>query len=290
MFFVWVDEATASAMTMLVSFLLLLGTALVAAGVLRVADKQADDVEWEQLATRQPADPLRFSTQMVADLPEPARRYFAFTIAPGTPLWPVAEVEMRGQFSLGNKDDPRYQPMQARQILAAPEGFVWTMRTCAGLPISGSDSGRWTRFRVLGLIPVARLGGNRDHARSAYGRCVAEAAFWSPAALLPGREVVWTEVDENTARFTVSHGEESQDVDITVDGEGRPLQVAFLRWSDANPEKVYRLQPFGGYLSEFREMDGYRLPFRVEAGNQFGTPDYFPFFIAEVTAIRFPRA
>jgi hypothetical protein len=29
-------------------------------------------------------------------------------------------------------------------------------------------------------------------------------------------------------------------------------------------------------------------PARVEAGNMFGTPDYFPFFIAEIGDFRFP--
>lgn len=289
MVFLRVDKAPVAAMTILVSILLLLAASLLAAGILLAVDKRADAVEWARLAARQPADPLRFDMQRVAELPEPARRYFAFMIAPGTPLWPVAEIEMGGQFSLGNKDDPRYQPMQARQILAAPEGFVWAMRTRGGLPVSGSDSGRWTRFRMLGLIPVARLAGGADHARSAYGRCVAESVFWAPAALMPGPAVRWTGVDANTARVTVTQGALSQEVDVTVDGEGRPLEVAFQRWSNANPDKVYRLQPFGGYLSDFRAVDGYQLPFRVEAGNQFGIPDYFPFFIADVTAIRFPR-
>ena len=61
------------------------------------------------------------------------------------------------------------------------------------------------------------------------------------------------------------------------------------RWSNANPDQVYREQPFGGYLSEFHEFGGYRLPTRVEGGNLIGTPDYFPFFKADVTAIRFPQ-
>lgn len=276
-------------MTLLIFMLVLLGLALLPAIALLAFDKRADGVEWARLAGRQPADPPRFSPQMVIDLPEPARRYFAFVMAPDTPLLPVVEIDMDGQFSLGNKDDPRYQPMRARQILAAPEGFVWAMRTRRGLPISGSDSGRWTRFRVLGLIPVGRLGGNEDHARSAFGRYVAESVFWAPAALLPGPGVIWTALDDHSARVTVTQGSLSQEVDVTVDGEGRPLEVAFQRWSNANPDKVHRLQPFGGYLSDFREVDGYRLPFRVEAGNMFGTPDYFPFFIADVTAIRFPR-
>jgi hypothetical protein len=38
-----------------------------------------------------------------------------------------------------------------------------------------------------------------------------------------------------------------------------------------------REQPFGGYLSDFREVNGYRLPMRVEGGNLIGTGDYLPF-------------
>ena len=38
-----------------------------------------------------------------------------------------------------------------------------------------------------------------------------------------------------------------------------------------------------------KDAPGYRLPTRVEGGNLIGTPDYFPFFKADVTAIRFPR-
>lgn len=61
-----------------------------------------------------------------------------------------------------------------------------------------------------------------------------------------------------------------------------------MRWSDANPEGRCRLQPFGGYLSDFREVQGFRIPFKVEAGNMFGTDEYFAFFKARVTAVRFP--
>ena len=151
--------------------------------------------------------PNIFVAGMVADLPEPARRYFAYAIQPGTPLRPVVEIQMTGQFSLGTKDDPRYRPMEARQILATPEGFVWEMRTRGGMPLSGSDSGRWTRFRIFALIPVARVGGDPDHARSAFGRYVAEAVIWAPAALMPGPGVTWEAVDDDTARVTVRHGD-----------------------------------------------------------------------------------
>ena len=275
-------------MKLLIGISVTLAVCVLALALLVVSDRRADRAEWNRLAALQPSDPARFAAEMVANLPEPARRYFMFTIQPGTPLLPVAEIDMTGQFSLGTKDDPAYQPMEAHQILAVPEGFVWAMRTRGGMPVSGSDSASWTRFRIFGLIPVGRLGGDPDHTRSAFGRYAAEATIWAPAALLPGPGLSWSTVDVDTARLSITHGVLEQAIDVTVDADGRPVEISFQRWSDANPDKVHRLQPFGAVMSDFREVGGYRLPFRVEAGNMFGTADYFPFFLADVTEIRFP--
>lgn len=256
----------------------------------RQLDHRTDYTEMDRLIALQPSDPPLFSADMVADLPEPAQRFFTFAIAEGTPLYTVAQLEMAGQFGMGDRDAPGYMPMQARQVLAAPHGFVWKMSGRRGvMRMAGSDSGSWTRFWIAGLAPVARFGGNPDHTRSAFGRYVAEAVFWTPAAVLPGTNVTWETVSENVARMTMRLNGLEQSADVTVAEDGQPLHVSFMRWSDANPDKVHRLQPFGGYLSEFRVFDGFRLPTHVEAGNHFGTEDYFPFFIADVSDIRFPR-
>ena len=277
---------------MILLWLLLGGIAcsLLGLSALRVLDARDDRAQWRRLAALQPADPVRFDPRRVEGLPEPARRFFGFAIAPGTPLLTVAELHMGGEFSLGPPDRPVYQPMDARQILAAPEGFLWTLRLPNG--VSGSDFGSpargWTRFRIFGLVPVARLGGARDHTRAAFGRYVAEAVFWTPAALLPRPGVTWEALGEDAARVTVTAGDLSQAVDVRLDAEGRPLVVEFQRWSDANPERRYRLQPFGGFLSDFREVQGFRVPFSVEAGSMFGTERYFHFFRARLKSVRFP--
>ncbi|MEQ9104831.1 MAG: hypothetical protein RIE53_09040 [Rhodothermales bacterium] len=268
------------------ALVLLLGVGALLA--LRWMDARADRAEWQRLRATQPAVPALFTPDMVADLPEPARRFFLFAIQPGTPLRTVAELTMEGEFSLGTRENPAYKVMRANQILAAPHGFVWKLTLPGPVPISGSDAGTWTRFRILGLIPVARAGGSEDHARSAFGRYVAEAVFWTPAALLPGPGVSWAAVDANTARVTVTHGGFTQAVDVAVDVDGRPHRVSFMRWTNANPENVFRLQPFGGLLSDFRNVDGFMLPFQADAGNHIGTDDWFPFFKAKITAIRFP--
>lgn len=273
----------------LIVLLLVAALAIVALVVWRHSDRRADSAEMDRLIALQPSDPPVFSLEMVAELPEPAQRFFTFAIAEGAPLSTVAVIEMEGQFGMGDKAAPGYMPMQATQVLAAPEGFVWAMSGEGAIRLSGSDSGSWTRFWLYGLAPVARFGGDFDHARSAFGRYVAEAVFWTPAAVLPGPNVTWEPLSENVARVTMRRGDLEQSVDLTVDAQGRPLHVSFMRWSNANPEKVHRLKPFGGYLSEFREFDGFTLPTHVEAGNMFETDDYFPFFIVDITDVSFPQ-
>lgn len=255
----------------------------------RLSDHRSDRLAMKRLLATQPTDPLRFDASMASDLPEVARRYFQFSIQPGTPLHTVADICMAGRFALGTSAVPNYMSMKARQMLACPAGFLWKMRARKGLlHMSGSDTDSWTRFWLMGLIPIARFGGTTDHRRSAFGRYTAEAVFWTPAALLPRPGVRWEAVDEHTARVIISHDGNEQKVDVTVAADGRPLEVRFLRWSDANPDKVHRLQPFGGDLSEFRDFHGFRLPTHIEAGNFFGTEAYFPFFIVDVVTIDFP--
>lgn len=272
---------------------------VVVVGVLAVAatlaasrqlDRSADARAWRELTAAPAVVSGRYDPALVRELPEPARRYFDFMIEPGAPLHGVVELRMAGELGRGSKQSHSYSAMRAEQILAPPYGLVWQVD--AGL-LSGSDGAlpdrSWTRFWLAGLLPVVRAAG-ADHQRSAFGRVAAEAAFWAPASLLPGEYVRWEAIDDSSARAIVSFGAFEQAVDITLDEHGAPRQVLIQRWSNENAERVFREQPFGGELSDYRRFGGYRLPARVEGGNHFGTGDYFPFFKAEVTDVRFPGA
>ena len=254
------------------ALLLVLVFPLTLAG-LRALDVSRAASAWAFLAHHAKDERRRFDLAMIDGLPEPAQRFFRFAIAPGTPLSTVAVFEMEGELGLGTKDAPGYRRMTARQILAAPHGLVWRLNAGA---IGGSDGAlpdtSWTRFWLFHLLPVVRVGSTEDHRRSAFGRVVAEAAFWTPAALLPSDTVRWEGRGPDTARATVTAHGLSQCVDITVGPGGAPVSVAIERWSDANPDKTYRLQPFGGTLSEFREFDGFRVPTRVGPGGSLVDP------------------
>ncbi len=252
----------------------------------RLNDRRIDTQVWGHLRNFAENEGV-YDPVMVKDLPEPARRYFNYTITEGAPLVRVVEIDMHGQLGLGDKAEPNYIAMKARQILAPPHGLVWALQSGS---ISGSDGATpknsWTRFWLFNVVPVVRVGGDADHRLSAFGRVVAEGAFWAPASLLPKENVVWELLDENSARAIITYEDFRQSVDITVAANGQPTEVLIQRWSNANPQQEYRMQPFGGSLADFREFGGYRLPTRVEGGNMMGTDEYFPFYKVEVSDIR----
>lgn len=269
-----------------------LTAAVLAMQAWRLVDDREAVRAWRSLRKHATRPRPVFDPLTVENLPEAARRYFRFTIKSGTPLSNVAELRMAGELGLGSKAKPGYLPMRASQILAPPFGFVWKVQAGRGLlRVSGSDGlceGRsWTRFWLLNLIPVARVGGSHDHLLASFGRIVAEAAFWAPASLLPGEHVVWQSVSHNRAKAIVTNGALVQDVEIEVAPDGRPLSVVIQRWSNSNAQKVWKSQPFGGTLADFKEFYGYRIPTRVDGGNHFGTDNYFPFFRAQVEDIAF---
>jgi hypothetical protein len=243
---------------------------------------------WDALLEQRELAPVSYDPAMVADLPEIGQRYFANAIVPGTPLHKVARLEMEGSLILNGREFP----MSADQILAPPHGFVWRARAGSRLiRFSGSDgywSGytSWTRFRLWDVLPVARIADTEDHARAAAARMVMETV-WAPAALLPRSGAVWTQTgpDQAEVRFPEVPGVEP--IHLTLDAAGRVLEMTTLRWSDANPDRIYRLQPFGGRMLAHGTHQGFTIPSGMEIGNLYGTPEYAPFFRARITRVEY---
>ena len=274
------------AVKILVSFGALLMIILFALLVLRAGDERKVERVWRSLET--PSIGGRFSPEMVSNLPAPAKRYFLHAIKRGTPLASSVILRMKGSIRL--KPDAAWMPMQARQILSPPRGFVWRASAGSGLlRISGADyyfdDAGAIRFHLWGLVPAVKVTGP-DIARSAAGRTAGET-FWIPSALLPGQGVNWEEVDESSARVAVKVGSETVRVKISVDREGACHSVSFQRWGDRTQDGRFAYIPFGGDLSEERTFGGYTIPTTISGGWWYGTEHYFEFFRARVENAEF---
>jgi uncharacterized protein DUF6544 len=264
--------------------------AAIAFGAYRGAMRQAERAWSSVAAGAQPSDDV-FDPASVRDLPEIAQRYFNHAIAPGTPLKSVIELRMQGTFVLGDKDSQQIYSMTARQILRPPSDFVWIPQMKKGpMRISGSDAlvdGKaWSRFWLLGMIPVANVQGTSDVARSAAFRSAMES-IWVPPSLLPRNKVLWEQTGPNTARVRLQRIDPEIVLELSLGADGSVREIVGQRWSNANPEGIFKLQPFGGSVTAERTFGGYTIPSSLEVGNHYGTEDYLPFFRAEIVNASF---
>lgn len=207
-----------------------------------------------------------FDPGEVADLPEPVRRYFAASIAPGAPRSQSVRLRMRGSIRVG-----RWIPFRAHEVLTPRRGFVWSAR--AGGIITGSDryiEGRGSmRWRIAGLVPVVHADGP-DVSRSGAGRAGGEA-LWLPTALLPRFGVAWDAPDAShiTARFAVD--DTPLELRNTIDGAGRVTESVFRRWGDPDRAGVFDWHSCGGDVTGYGTYGALTIPTAGRIGWGYGT-------------------
>lgn len=245
----------------------------------------AFDVDAAARALASPAVPPPFDPGETAGLPEPVQRYFAASLAPGTPVATSAALRMQGRIRVG-----RWLPFRAEEVLAPHHGFVWRARA-AGC-ISGHDAyldGHGAmRWKLFGLATVMRAEGS-DVARSAAGRCGGEGV-WLPTTLLPRFGVGWTaESDDHiVARFDLDTT--PIEIHLHLDERGLPTSVVLDRWGDPDQTGTFGWHPFGGSITDHRAFRGITVPGAGSWGWHHGT-ERWPageFFRCRITALE-PR-
>lgn len=180
----------------------------------------------EQLrATRVPIVPAVYCERDLEGLPGPVQRYFRAVLKDGQPLIAAARLVHTGTFNVG-ETKPNWRPFSSRQLVTTRRpGFVWDARVAMapGLPIFVHDAyvaGKGVlHAEALGLITVADVQGTSEVARGELLRYLAEA-MWYPTALLPSQGVVWTPIDELSARATLQDGTTVASLDFRFRADG----------------------------------------------------------------------
>lgn len=208
-----------------------------------------------------------FDAAMVAELPEPARRYLNYAIRPGTPLRYLAEIEFSGHVRFRMSETTEYLEMRGAQLMRPGEFVCQTHAGGADISLSGADGrlgGRaWSHLWFCGLLPLVRRHGRADLARSAAGRAVAQSLLWLPAALLPSDRVRWEAVDRNTARAVVSLGGHDHVLEVRVSADGRPTAFSLMRWTREGGRGPWGLRACRGWIGSTLDADGYRVAAEV---------------------------
>lgn len=206
-------------------------------------------------------------------LPEPARRYLRHALPGATALSSGVRLRMTGSIMQGS----RRLDLEALETLVPLRGFEWRARARLG-PVVVTvtdhylDQQSAVDVRLFGLP----LGGERgpDTAASSRGRLAAES-IWAPAMLAPRPGVRWREVDAHAATAHMSIDDVEESVTVTVDPDGRLVELRMQRWGNVGVDSHQRL-PYGFRVLAESTFGGCTIPTGLEGGWWYGTDRYDP--------------
>jgi hypothetical protein len=269
------------------------GLIAVGAGVIAVASWRTERViegfeaRVAELGRARPAP--AFEDARFADLPEPVRRYLAFTFPEGAPpQGAVVRLTAEGRFRRpGTKG---FQPTTAAQVIAVGAPALMFSATTPILP------GVWARAydffadgrmemkaKILSTLTVVDERETPTLDRISLRRWLLESALY-PDALLPGGPVDWTAIDGASARATVTAGGLSASMVAHFDADGRMTRM--VAEEDGDLTTPYHGSGEHVTRADYRPVQGRMIPHRFVI-SRAAKGAVLPFWDGMVTAIRF---
>lgn len=239
------------------------------------------------LAAPRPAHPPVVTEDMLAGLPEPARRYLRHAGVVGRSMVDTVRLRQRGRMHPGT-GIPSFPLVAEQWYTVDPPGFVWDATVpVEGLPlVRGRDGyleghGLMT-IRLGSLVPVVEASGPEMDEASLL-RHLSEMP-WFPSAFLRSN-VTWEAIDEANVRVTLSDGDRRATGVLEIDGDGR--LVAFRSERHAMVGKGFELRPWRAPTHAYGELAGLRLP--VSGAAVWTLPDgsELEYFTVELTELEY---
>jgi hypothetical protein len=221
---------------------------------------------------------------MLAELPEPVRRYLNLTGVVGYPWIDTVRLRQVGTFRLGL--DRPWMPFTAEETYTTdPPSLTWQARfKLAGLPLLNArdryESGHGHMFgKLAGLFTVFDARGEElDQATMI--RYLNEI-MWFPTAFL-GDNMQWEEGDEQSARVTFTDGGKSVSAKMFFDTDGRLTNFRAMRYREIDGD--FSLDPWSTPMTGYGEFAGLKLPSKGQAVWHLPTGD-LPYADLEITEV-----
>lgn len=205
-------------------------------------------------------------------LPAPVARYFRMALKEGQPLVRFVRIVHKGNF-LTSKEGNAWSPFESTQYFRAdPPGFVWDarIRMAPMIDVRVRDAylaGKGSmRARVFSVIPVMDEMGKAELDAGALQRYLAEAV-WFPTALLPGRGVKWTALDDSRALATLTDSGSTVSLEFRFNEEGEIADI-FSPGRYREVKGKYELTPWTVRVWNYEERGGMRIPLEGEVAWQ----------------------
>ncbi|WP_096172549.1 DUF6544 family protein [Cohaesibacter sp. ES.047] len=259
-------------------------------GYVQMRQTEADIAAFQQTVAEigAKAQPISFDPDQVAELPEPVRRYFAFSIRGPLPDYKVVRLSEEGDFRRPLTDG--FEPTTAKQVIATTTpAMVFSATTPIFL-------GAWARAydfyahgememkaKLLSMITVVDEKQTPELDRISLRRWLLESALY-PQALLPGGPVRWEPVDEDSARAIVSVGDMSAKMVAHFDADGR--MTSMQAEEDGDLTTPYHGSGEHVARGDYRQVGRMMIPHSFTI-SRAAKGEIHPFWIGRITAMSF---
>lgn len=220
--------------------------------------------------------------EMIRDLPEPARRYFAYAGVVGRTIPVTVRLKQTGR--IRSSLEASWLDLEAEEFFStSPPNFVWrAVFPKPSLPlVMGRDEyldGKGSiAMKLLGVVTVANERTN-ELAAAGLMRYLNEM-MWFPAAYLGGNVTIEL-VEANSFQVTIADRGLSATATLTIDAEGKLVNFRALRFNTGTRAMEAWETPISGYGT----FAGLRLPAAGKAVWKLASGDveYIDLTITEV--------
>lgn len=250
-------------------------------------NRQADRQALEVLELSAAPDQDIIQADDLQDLPVCVQKWINHSGMLGQPKTHTVRLTQTGRLRM--EPDKPWMPVDAVQYINIDKpAFVWKARVQMAPFISLHGKDRYfnghgsMQIKLLSLIPVVNTKSSPKMDQSTMVRFLAEM-MWYPSAAL-NDYISWEEIDENSARATMSWEGVTASMVYHFSKDGDMLSNVASRYQEVNGE--YVLRDWGGVSQSFRSFNGVRIANKSNVIWKYETGD-FNWLQIEVTDIDF---
>ncbi|OEF95700.1 DUF6920 family protein [Desulfuribacillus alkaliarsenatis] len=246
-------------------------------------DKEID----EFLGIQIPSETSIVSQVEIEQLPEPVQNWLLTAgVLESERIYTVRSKQ--AALARFNKDHGEWTPLKAEQHFTVNEpGFIWSAKfnMAPFLHIAARDMYKDGKGNMLikfqSLFTIADSTGY-EMDQGTMVRYLAEIV-WMPTAALEDY-IVWEEIDEFSAKATMTYKDVSATGIFTFDEQGNPVHFIADRYGEFDGEFI--MLPWVATMSEHTIIDGFKVPVNADITWKLDTGDY-TWYSLEVTDIEF---
>jgi len=199
----------------------------------------------------------------VSKLPNPIRDYFKNVLKEGQSYISYVELEHSGKFKIG----PFWLPITGKEYFTcAKPNFYWEGKVPLFKAVDYYLNGKGTLIvKLFSKFILFEEKGEKMNSAEIL-RWLAESP-WYPTALLPKENLKWEKINDDSAKVTLI------DKNIKVEGvfyfnKGKIVKFKAKRYKDN------KLREWIGTYRNYKEINGYKIPTRVEVKWRIDREDF----------------